>query len=99
MGRGRVRCADNGVLVEEALVFRGRGIGVFVQFRGRVIGVFVIAALGFSSNFVVVATLCMRSMSVCRRLESTESIPPGEQNGTQHGFNTRSFVTVNGSRP
>ena len=46
MGRGRARCAGNGVFVEEALVFCGRGIGVFVQFRGRVIGVFVIVALG-----------------------------------------------------
>ena len=53
MGRGRARCAGNGVFVEEALVFCGRGIGVFVQFRGRVIGVFVIVALGFSSTFVV----------------------------------------------
>ncbi len=40
VGRGRARCAGN---------------GVFVQFRGRVIGVFVIVALGFSSTFVVVA--------------------------------------------
>ena len=42
VGRGRARCAGNGVFVEEALVFCGRGIGVFVQFRGRVIGVFVV---------------------------------------------------------
>ena len=64
MGRGRARCAGNGVFVVEALVFCGRGIGVFVQFRGRVIGVFVIVALGFSSTFVVAALvfLCYDAM-------------------------------------
>ena len=50
MGRGRARCAGNGVFVEEALVFCGRGIGVFFHFRGRGIGVFVIVALGFATS-------------------------------------------------
>ena len=39
------------------------------------------------------------SVPVRSRLESTESIPPGKQNGTQCGFNTKTCVTANGSRP